>query len=75
MSGTGMTRLIDRMQEENLLRRLRSASDRRVNLVEITEHGRAAHARAELVYAQVIAETFTRSLEPADYGPFVSRAR
>jgi DNA-binding MarR family transcriptional regulator len=38
-----MTRMIDRLEKKNFLRRVRSPADRRVISLELTEQGRAIH--------------------------------
>jgi DNA-binding MarR family transcriptional regulator len=38
-----MTRMIDRLEKKNFLRRVRSPADRRVVSLELTEQGRAIH--------------------------------
>jgi DNA-binding MarR family transcriptional regulator len=48
------TRLLDRLEEKGLLRRVRSTDDRRVQRLEITEEGRKAAAVVPYVVADVL---------------------
>ncbi len=49
-----MTRLLDRLEKKNLCRRVRSAEDRRVVLVELTPEGEAAVAEVPPVLSKVM---------------------
>jgi DNA-binding MarR family transcriptional regulator len=49
-----MTRLLDRLEKKNLVKRVRSTDDRRVVQVELTPEGRAAVAQAPAVLARVL---------------------
>ncbi|MEU6225681.1 MarR family transcriptional regulator [Streptomyces sp. NPDC047042] len=68
LTSSGITRLIDRMEEAALVRRVPSPEDRRSVLVEATEHGRAVFRRAVEVHGQVVERHFVAPLDPADYG-------
>ena len=49
-----MTRLLDRLEKKNLCKRVRSTTDRRVVLVELTPDGAAAAAKVPAVLADVM---------------------
>jgi len=49
-----MTRMMDRLEDKGLIRRARSADDRRVQQLEITEEGRMAAAVVPYVIADVL---------------------
>ncbi|KOG34559.1 MarR family winged helix-turn-helix transcriptional regulator [Streptomyces resistomycificus] len=68
LTSSGITRLIDRMEEAPLVRRVPSPEDRRSVLVEVTDHGRAVFLRAAEVHGQVVERYFVTPLAPADYG-------
>ena len=65
-SKSGLTRVIDRMSEDGLVRRERPANDRRVVRVFITPAGVDALARARVVHRRGIAEHFLQHLETTD---------
>ena len=65
-SKSGLTRVIDRMEEEGLVRRRRPADDRRVILLEITEQGLDALHAARTVHRRGIQEHFVRHLDARD---------
>ncbi|GAA2477238.1 MarR family winged helix-turn-helix transcriptional regulator [Streptomyces longisporus] len=67
LTSSGTTRLIDRMEEAGLVRRVPSAEDRRVALVEPTADGRAAFLQAAAVHAQVVEKYFVKPLTADDY--------
>ncbi|MGW5651551.1 MarR family transcriptional regulator [Streptomyces humi] len=67
LTSSGTTRLIDRMEEAGLVRRVASPGDRRVALVEPTAEGRTAFLRAAGVHARVVEEFFVRPLAADDY--------
>ncbi len=54
MDAGAMTRLLDRLEKKSLCRRVRSTSDRRVVLVELTDEGQAAVAAVPAVLADVM---------------------
>src|SRR5215471_17894022 len=62
LSRSGLTRLVDRLEAEGLLRRDRSGTDRRGAYAVITEQGVAALRRTWPVYARGIAEYFAQWL-------------
>jgi DNA-binding MarR family transcriptional regulator len=45
VDASAMTRMLDRLEAKNLIRRTRSAADRRVVNIELTEDGRATAAK------------------------------
>jgi DNA-binding MarR family transcriptional regulator len=49
----GMTRLLDRLEDKGLLRRVRSSEDRRVVHVELTDEGRATAKKIPVVLCGV----------------------
>ncbi|MGW3123981.1 MarR family winged helix-turn-helix transcriptional regulator [Streptomyces sp. NPDC001107] len=67
LTSSGTTRLIDRMEDAGLVRRVPSAEDRRVALVEPTTEGRTAFVRAAAVHAQVVEKYFVKPLAADDY--------
>ncbi len=60
-----ITGIVDRMQRDGLVERVRSADDRRVTLIRLTERGRAL-ARAIPIEPMKIFERALASLGPAD---------
>jgi DNA-binding MarR family transcriptional regulator len=62
LSRSGLTRLVDRLEAEELLRRERTADDRRGAFAVLTEKGVEAMRRAWPVYARGIDEHFARFL-------------
>jgi DNA-binding MarR family transcriptional regulator len=58
LSRSGLTRLVDRLETEGLLRRDRSGTDRRGAYAVITKQGIAALRRTWPVYARGIAKYF-----------------
>jgi DNA-binding MarR family transcriptional regulator len=67
LTSSGVTRLIDRMEEAALVRRVPSPDDRRSVLVEATAHGAAVFLRAAEIHGQVVQRYFVAPLAPADY--------
>lgn len=67
LTSSGTTRLIDRMEDAGLVRRVPSAEDRRVALVEPTSEGRTAFLRAAAVHARVVEKYFVKPLAADDY--------
>ncbi|MEM6785192.1 MAG: MarR family transcriptional regulator [Bacteroidota bacterium] len=53
---SAVTPLVDRLEDQGLVRRRRSETDRRVWLVELTEQGVQVHADEDAVYRQAAAE-------------------
>ncbi|MEV6839407.1 MarR family transcriptional regulator [Streptomyces sp. NPDC051133] len=72
LTSSGTTRLIDRMEEAGLVRRLPSPADRRVALVEPTTEGRTAFLHAAAVHARVVEEYFVKPLAADDYTRLIS---
>jgi DNA-binding MarR family transcriptional regulator len=62
LSRSGLTRLVDRLEAEELLRRDRSGADRRGAYAVITEQGIAALRRTWPIYARGISEYFAQWL-------------
>ena len=54
---TGMTRLIDSLEEQGLVVRVPDTSDRRANLVHLTPQGRALEQKASAVVEEVAEHT------------------
>ena len=65
MSRSGLTRLIDRLEEAGLAERRSCPSDRRGSFLAITEAGRETLARMWAVYEAVIREEFGGRVEDA----------
>jgi DNA-binding MarR family transcriptional regulator len=65
-SKSGLTRVIDRMEEAELVRRERPAGDRRVILVFITPNGLEALHAARVVHRRGIQEHFVQHLDERD---------
>ena len=53
---SAITPLADRLEDHNIVRRVRSREDRRVWLVELTESGLALYADQEKIYRTIAAE-------------------
>ncbi len=62
LSRSGLTRLVDRLEQEGLLRRDRTGSDRRAIYAVLTLKGFRAFRRAWPIYAQGIVNHFIRYL-------------
>jgi DNA-binding MarR family transcriptional regulator len=67
LTSSGITRLIDRMEEARLVRRVPAPGDRRSVLVEPTDQGRTTFVEAAAVHAQVVETYFVGPLSRADY--------
>jgi DNA-binding MarR family transcriptional regulator len=65
MSRSGLTRLIDRLEEAGLVERRTCPSDRRGNFLAITEQGRDTLDRMWTVYEGVIREEFGGRVDDA----------
>jgi DNA-binding MarR family transcriptional regulator len=65
-SKSGLTRVIDRMEEEGLVRRVRPEDDRRTVLVVLTDAGRDTMERARAFHRDSIERHFTGHLSDAD---------
>jgi DNA-binding MarR family transcriptional regulator len=72
-SKSGLTRVIDRMEETGLVRRQRPDGDRRVIEVVMTPEGSAALEAARVVHRRGIYEHFAQHLKDSDLAA-VSRA-
>ncbi|MEU4083072.1 MarR family winged helix-turn-helix transcriptional regulator [Streptomyces aureus] len=68
LTSSGTTRLLDRMEEAGLVRRIPSPADRRVTLVETTPHGGEVFLRAAAVHARLVERYFVAPLTTDDYG-------
>lgn len=66
LSRSAVTRLVDRLEVEGLLRRERTAEDRRGAYAVLTEEGRAALDAARPTYAEGIARYFGSLLDDAE---------
>jgi DNA-binding MarR family transcriptional regulator len=62
LSKSGLTRLVDRLEAEQLLERERSAQDRRGAYAVLTDKGLEAMRRSWKVYAQAIVKRFATYL-------------
>lgn len=62
LSRSGLTRLVDRLEQDGLLKRDRSGSDRRATYAVLTLKGFRAFRRAWPVYAQGIRQHFVQAL-------------
>jgi DNA-binding MarR family transcriptional regulator len=67
LTSSGTTRLIDRMEEAGLVRRVPSPEDRRVALVEPTDEGRTVFLRAAAVHARTVEDYFVKPVDSEDY--------
>jgi DNA-binding MarR family transcriptional regulator len=65
-SKSGLTRVIDRMEEAGLVRRERPTGDRRLVLVVITEAGLEALDESRVVHRDGIRRHFTEHLDERD---------
>ena len=66
LSRSGLTRLVDRLEAEGLLRRERCPNDRRGSYAALTDAGVQALATAWPVYASSVAELFGSALAADD---------
>lgn len=66
LSRSGLTRLVDRLEAQQLLRRERSADDRRGAYAVLTDAGYAALRATWPSYASAIEERFGRALSDAE---------
>jgi DNA-binding MarR family transcriptional regulator len=64
LSRSGLTRLVDRMEEAGLVARTGVARDRRGTLVTITQQGAALLVEAAPVYQKGVEECFTQHVTP-----------
>jgi DNA-binding MarR family transcriptional regulator len=65
-SKSGFTRVVDRMEEAGLVRRVRPENDRRSILVVLTDEGRATMERARRHHRHAIEQHFSRHLADTD---------
>jgi DNA-binding MarR family transcriptional regulator len=65
-SKSGFTRVVDRMEEAALVRRVRPANDRRSILVVLTDHGRTTMEQARRHHRHAIEEHFSCHLADTD---------
>jgi len=65
-SKSGFTRVVDRMEEAGLVRRVRPENDRRSILVVLTDVGRTTMEEARRHHRHAIEEHFSRHLADAD---------
>lgn len=65
LSPSGLTRMVDRLVEDGLVRRDRFDDDARVMLVGLTDEGRSVLRRAARTHLRGIREHFTGRLGPA----------
>jgi DNA-binding MarR family transcriptional regulator len=65
-SRSGLTRLVDRIEREGLLRRERCEDDRRGAFAVLTDAGREALRRSWPIYKKQIDQRFARYLSPAE---------
>jgi DNA-binding MarR family transcriptional regulator len=65
-SKSGFTRVVDRMEEAGLVRRVRPANDRRSILVVLTDEGRETMENARRYHRHGIEQHFSRHMTDAD---------
>jgi DNA-binding MarR family transcriptional regulator len=65
-SKSGFTRVVDRMEEEGLVRRIRPEHDRRTILVMLTDQGTETMERARRYHRDGIEKHFAQHLTDAD---------
>jgi DNA-binding MarR family transcriptional regulator len=65
LSPSGLTRVVDRLVRDDLVRRERDPRDARVQLARLTSQGRHVLRRAALTHLRGIREHFTGRLTPA----------
>jgi DNA-binding MarR family transcriptional regulator len=66
LSKSGITRLVDRLEEAGFVARKSSPTDRRLTYASLTEQGREVLDRYEPVFAAAVEEHFSKHLAPAD---------
>ncbi|RNF78169.1 MarR family winged helix-turn-helix transcriptional regulator [Streptomyces botrytidirepellens] len=66
LTSGGVTRLIDRMEEAGLVRRVPSPDDRRVTLVEATAEGEQTFVHAVDVHARIVERYYVAPVTAAD---------
>jgi DNA-binding MarR family transcriptional regulator len=65
-SKSGFTRVVDRMEEAGLVRRVRPENDRRSILVVLTDEGRTTMEQARRYHRHAIEQHFSRHLADTD---------
>jgi DNA-binding MarR family transcriptional regulator len=65
-SKSGFTRVVDRLEDAGLVRRVRPENDRRSILVVLTDEGRKTMERARRHHRHAIEEHFSRHLADSD---------
>lgn len=68
---SAITPLVDRLEAQDIVRRVRSREDRRVWLVELTESGQTLYANQEKLY-RIIAAEMLAPLNEAEQETFIS---
>lgn len=66
LSKSGLTRLVDRLEEAGMVRRMKCGSDRRGTFAEITPAGRKVLEAARPIHHEGIATHFAAHLDKAD---------
>ncbi|MFI2436382.1 MarR family winged helix-turn-helix transcriptional regulator [Streptomyces sp. NPDC018693] len=72
LTSSGITRLVDRMEEAGLVRRVPAPGDRRSVLVQSTQDGRTAFLQAAAVHARVVERYFVAPVAQDDYARLTS---
>lgn len=67
LTSSGITRLIDRMEEAGLVGRVPAPGDRRSVLVQPTGHGHTVFLRAAAAHAEVVERYFVTPVSGADH--------
>jgi DNA-binding MarR family transcriptional regulator len=65
-SKSGFTRVVDRLEDAGLVRRIRPENDRRSILVVLTDHGRNTLEQARRHHRHAIEQHFSRHLADTD---------
>jgi DNA-binding MarR family transcriptional regulator len=66
ISRSGLTRLVDRMEDAGLVRRERSPADKRGSEAVLTDHGRARLRKTAPTHLRGIEQHFSRHLTPQE---------
>jgi DNA-binding MarR family transcriptional regulator len=66
VSKSGVTRLVDRVEQAGLVKREFSPNDRRVTFASITDAGRAALDRANPAFARALDQAFSQHMNDSD---------
>jgi DNA-binding MarR family transcriptional regulator len=66
LSRSGLTRLVDRLERDGLVRREVCPNDRRSFEAILTDEGEAARAKSWPIYAEIVAGEFARFFPDAD---------